>query len=52
MKATVTKKKVYIHLTDNFAIVYARGKLKINDRVVFWESPLTRLPVPVPIVKK
>jgi hypothetical protein len=52
VRAVLAKRKVYIFLSDNFAIVYHKSQVRVNDKVVFWESPLTRLPVPVPISKK
>jgi hypothetical protein len=52
MRAVLAKRKVYIYLSDNFAIVCPKSHVKINDRVVFWQSPLTQLPIPVPISKK
>jgi hypothetical protein len=54
LKAIVLRQKVLIALSDNFVLVYDKNspKLKVNDKVVFWQSPLTDLPVPVPISKK
>jgi hypothetical protein len=49
MHAVLTKKKIYIYLSDNFAVVYPKTRIRVNDKVVFWESPITKLPVPVPI---
>jgi hypothetical protein len=49
MYAEVRKNKVLIYLNDNFIIVYSKDRVKVNDKVIFWYSPLTQIPIPIPI---
>jgi hypothetical protein len=51
MKAVVLKNKVLIYLSDNFVLAYSKSdsRVKINSKSVLWYSPITNMPVPVPI---
>jgi len=53
LKATVTKRKVYIFISNNLVLVLDKSnpRVKLTNTAVIFKSPLLDTPIPIPISK-